>query len=97
MTLTENPSVFLHGLALLAAKIGAHDDLIKHKFISALPSNIAPVVASQRQLPIQQLERLADELLHLARQNIASVSNYNIHSQRRRSPSPRRQDNRFSQ
>lgn len=101
MTMTEKPSVFLHSLSLLAAKVGVNDDLIKHKFISALPSTIAPVVASQRDLPIQQLGRLADELLPLARQHIASVSDNTIFGQRRRSPSPRprqdtRQDNSFS-
>ena len=42
--------------------MGVSDDLIRHKFIQALPITIAAVLTTQKDLTITQLGKLADEL-----------------------------------
>jgi len=65
-TMSGRPSHFLQELCTLATKVGGVcDDLVRHKFINALPATVAPVVAAQRTLTLQQLGSLADELTPL--------------------------------
>ena len=63
--LTGRPSLFLSELREVAQKVGVGDDLLRHKFIQSLPAGIATALASQRELPLTQLGKLADELLPL--------------------------------
>ena len=65
MTITGRPSVFLQELRSIATKVGINDELVKHKFISALPSNVGLVIASQKEFTLQQIGKLADELMPL--------------------------------
>ena len=72
--LTGKPSHFLIEIKKIANQVGANDDLIRHRFQQALPSNLAPLIASQKNLPLDDLGRLADELIPLLRdQSICEV------------------------
>lgn len=66
--LVGKPSMFLHDLMQNAAKIGVGNDLVRHKFIQALPATIAPAIASQSDSNLAQIGKLADELIPLAKQ-----------------------------
>ena len=73
-------------------KVGVGDELVRHKFIQALPSSVAPVVAAQKDLSLDQLSRLADELLPFVSANClithSASNNSNKHQvSRSRSPS----------
>lgn len=65
MSITGRPSVFLQELRTIATKVGINDELVKHKFISALPNNVALIIASQKDFTLQQIGKLADELMPL--------------------------------
>ena len=62
-TISGRPSLYLQELATLADRIGASEDIVRHIFLQALPKSISPVIASQKDLSIQQIGKLADELL----------------------------------
>lgn len=65
-SLTTKPSLFLEKLNSTATKVGMGEELVRHKFVATLPPHIAPVIATQTNLTLQQLGKLADELLTLA-------------------------------
>ena len=73
-TMTGRPSVYLQELISTAEKLGVGEDIIRHKFIQALPSSISPVIASQGDLEISRLGKLADELLPYMNKSVMSVS-----------------------
>ena len=62
-SISGRPSVDLQEMINTASRIGVTDDIIRHKFLQALPSTISPVIASQKELNLSQLGNLADELL----------------------------------
>ena len=64
-SLSGRPSAYLREIERLAHEIGAGEDIVRHKFLQALPSSLAPVIASQRSTPVSQLGSLADELMPL--------------------------------
>ena len=66
-TLSGRPSQDLRSLQALAKKAGISNckDLIRNKFISILPPNIAPAVATQTSVSLTELGTLADELMPL--------------------------------
>ena len=49
-TISGRPSVYLHEVLSVAKRIGIGDDIVRHKLLQALPSTIAPVIASQNDL-----------------------------------------------
>ena len=63
--LAGRPSLFLAELREMGDKVGVGDELIRHKFIQSLPSAIAAALASQRELGLSALGKLADELVPL--------------------------------
>lgn len=63
--LTGRPSIFLGELRGIADKVGVGEELVRHKFLQSLPTGIAAALASQRDMPLTQLGKLADELLPL--------------------------------
>lgn len=79
-TITDKPSLFLEHLISIADKLGVGEELIKHKFITGLPQNIAPVVASQKDLGLKQLGSLADELLPYFQQTPVMQIPHNINN-----------------
>lgn len=103
-TLSGRPSIFLQELNSLAKKVGVGEDLIRHKFVNALPSNIAPVLAAQKTLSLTQLGVLADELMPLLSEQVShvpitAVNNSDFSPRRRndqrysRSKSPKNESN----
>lgn len=60
--LTGKPSVYLAEMEHLATKAGLGNDLVRHRFQKALPPNIAPIIATQKSTPLDDLGKLADEL-----------------------------------
>lgn len=89
-TMSGRPSIFLDDIHRTANKVGVGEELVRHKFIQALPPSIAPVLAAQKDLSLIQVGKLADELMPLALQAnafVASSSNptRNVGSQNFRS------------
>ena len=64
-SMTGRPSVYMHEMLSIAERIGISDDIVRHKFIQALPPSLAPVIATQKDLTPTQLGSLADELMPL--------------------------------
>jgi len=62
-SISGRPSIYLQEMSTLADRIGASEDIVRHKFLQALPASISPVLASQKEIPLAQLGKLADELL----------------------------------
>ena len=60
--MTGRPSVYLQELQSVASKCSAGDDLVRHQFVQASPSEWHAVLASQRNISITDLGKLADEL-----------------------------------
>lgn len=67
--MTGRPSLYLRELQVLGVKIGVGEDIIRHKFVQALPANIAPALAAQKDLTLTQIGNLADELMPLSKQH----------------------------
>ena len=61
-TFQGRPSEKLQKIMKLASKVNVGDDIIKHRFLQILPPNVATVMASQKDLNLQQWGKLADEL-----------------------------------
>jgi len=54
----------------MAKQVGAQDELVRHRFQQALPANLAPIIASQTTLGLDELGRLADELVPLIKDQV---------------------------
>lgn len=63
--MTGRPSAYLRELQQVARKVNAGDDLVRHKFVQNLPPTIAPTVAALKNLDLDQLGTMADELMPL--------------------------------
>ena len=66
--MTGRPSVYLREIQKVASQVGASDDLVRHKFVTALPTTISPILATQKSLTLAQLGSMADELMPLHNQ-----------------------------
>ena len=71
------PSAFLGEMRATANKLGVNDDLVRHRFQQNLPTVIAPIVASQKTLSMDELGKLADDLMSF-RSVSSGVSHINI-------------------
>ena len=49
----------------IAKRIGIGEEIVIHKFFQAIPATIFSVIASQKELSLTQLGKLADELMPL--------------------------------
>ena len=63
--MTGKPSIYLQELMSIARKVGVGDDLVRHRFVQSLPQSISPVIASQQDLDLSRIGKMADELLPL--------------------------------
>jgi hypothetical protein len=63
--MTGRPSHYLAEMRKLASQIGANDDLIRHKFQQVLPPLISPILMTQKNASLDNLGKLADELMTL--------------------------------
>lgn len=70
--LVGRPSTFLADISRIASQVGVGEDLVRHRFVQALPSTIAVVVAAQQDLTLAQIGKLADELMPLASRCLAA-------------------------
>ena len=61
--LTGRPSTCLQSLQRTADQVGVGDAFIRHKFIQSMPANIMPVLQAQDTLSIDELGKLADDLV----------------------------------
>ena len=95
-TMSGRPSVYLQEMLSVASKINVSEDLIKHKFIKSLPPSISAVVATQKELSLTQLGKLADELLPYfgASKPVFSINEASA-TYRNRSPSPQPRQTSF--
>lgn len=90
--LVGRPSNFLAEIRKIGQKVGVGDDLIRHKFQSALPPLMRPIIATQSSIGLDDLGSLADELLPLcstcptvnavghSRNDITKTSHHQNHS-----------------
>ena len=62
-TMTGKPSRYLKELMATASKIGVGEELMRHKFIQALPTEITPVIAAVKNASVYELGTLADEIV----------------------------------
>ena len=62
--LLDKPSTFVRELSETAKKLNLTnaDNLIRHKLLQQVPISIAPVLAAQKALSLQDLAKLADDL-----------------------------------
>ena len=91
--ITGRPSYYLQELMDTADKVGVGEDLVKHQFTAALSPSIAPVIAAQKGLTLQQMGTLADELLPLLQANAPAFNvNSNQPSQRNSMKIPQKQE-----
>ena len=81
-SVTGRPSLFLAELRDIVNKVGVGDELVRHKFLQCVDPSIAAVLAAQ-DIPLQQLGRLADELLPFMKKTGA----YMVNSERPTPPS----------
>lgn len=87
-TMSGRPSHYLQELTSIANKVGVSEDLVRHQFINALPSSILPVVAAQKELTVQQLGTLADELTpFFTKSSVLQVSDHNQSVRQKTRPS----------
>lgn len=61
--MTGRPSLYLQEMMTLAKRLGVGDEIVRHKFLHALPQPISPIVAAQSSLDLSALGKMADELL----------------------------------
>ena len=79
--MTGRPSFYLRELMTTASKVGVGDDLVKHRFIQALPAAISPVIAAQSDLTLDQLGNLSDQLMPILQKDVCNnVDNRNINN-----------------
>ena len=62
------PSQFLNEIQKAASKVGVGEELVRHKFLQALPHTISPIIATQKGTPLKDLGQLADELMPFVHQ-----------------------------
>jgi hypothetical protein len=69
------PSHYLLEMRRMAAKLGVQEDLVRHRFQSAVPTAMAPILATQKDASLDDLGKLADEL-----QSLCSTTSTQIYS-----------------
>ena len=67
--MTGKPSTYLKELRKISSKLGISDELLRHRFIQNLPISIAPVVASQKDVDLDALGSMADELMLITKRS----------------------------
>lgn len=92
--LVGRPSHFLAEMKRVAAKVGVSDELVRHKFQQAVPHSMAPILASQKGSSLDDLGKLADELLSLCpvSSGVNSVSQASSQAQRPHTKAPASQN-----
>ena len=75
--LVGKPPAFLGEMRATANKLGVNNDLVQHRFQQNLPTAIAPIVASQKTLSMDELGKLADDLMSFCSVS-SGVSHINI-------------------
>jgi hypothetical protein len=75
--LVGKPSHFLAEMKRAAAKVGVGEDLVRIRFQQSLPSQVGPIIAAQRSANLDELGKLADELLILSNrsESVAVIKN----------------------
>ena len=56
------PSLFLAELKAQASRVGVGEELVRHRFLQAMPKALLPVLVAQAELPLDALGRLSDSL-----------------------------------
>ena len=81
IVLDDKPSVFLREIQKAAHDVGVSEDIVRRRFEKVLPPNISPVIAAQPDVPLNQIGKLADDLMNLcASVNSANAVNNNNNS-----------------
>jgi hypothetical protein len=62
---TGRPSSYLRDILNSAAKLGVSDDIVRLRFIDALPNNLRPTLTAQTSLSLEALGALANDLVSL--------------------------------
>lgn len=87
--LTGRPSLYLQEMTRAADKVGVSHDLVRHKFTQALPNSLSAVLATQKEIPLPQLGKLADEIMPLInRENAADTATCHAVQQNRQYSPP---------
>ncbi|KAF0288664.1 hypothetical protein FJT64_012968 [Amphibalanus amphitrite] len=81
--LTGRPSLYVRELQELAGKVGVGEELVRHKLLQSLPPAVGAVLAAQRDLSLQQLGKLADELMPLLQTSCLAAPQAQLSSHQR--------------
>lgn len=81
-TMTGRPSVYVCDLQRMAEKVNAGQDLIRHKFLEALPPALSTALGAQKSLSLNEMAQMADELMPLSK----PVNNLQVPEARRNQP-----------
>lgn len=88
--LTGKPSHYLMEMRKMAKKVGVNDDMVRHRFQQALPPSLAPVIATQKTVGLDDLGRLTDELLPLLKDHVTCALTHPVNSTPKQSgPKPK--------
>ena len=87
--LVGKPSLWLSELEKKALRLGITQDLVKHKFLQAVPQNVRMIlVPHQDSMTLTQLGQLADDIVRVSRPGVVNEVNAV-----RAAPQPERQPN----
>ena len=81
--LAGRPSLYLQEIQSLASKLSIGDDIVRHKFIKGLPSTISGIIASQPDMNLNALGKLADQILPYLENTQGPVFEVGVPSSRR--------------
>jgi len=83
--LVGKPSVFLSEMQKIAAKLGLNEDFIRHRFQTACPQSMTAILATQKNVGLDDLGKLADELTALCQpmSHVAAITSKDSSSSQR--------------
>ena len=64
--LAGRPSQHLQTMKRLAQQVGASEEMVRHKFQKSLPAHVALMLATQKTSSLEEIGRLADELIAIS-------------------------------
>lgn len=72
-TIADYSPVYLQNMMIIDICIGMNEEIVRNTFIWELPQQLAPVIATQTEMPLAELGKLSDELMPLAINNASTL------------------------
>lgn len=71
--IADCPSVYLQNMMIISMCMVMNEEIVRHTFIWALSQQVAPVIATQAEMPLVELGKLSDELMPLVINNASAL------------------------